>query len=594
VYRLDLGDCDARANRIPADDDNLLPVSSAHAWPGEVVHDRPNQLIGIHRSVLYICFLAFDTTAYRSLGQDFWIHRRSYLLDCEGPTLLDWGVMRMLIMETLNSLMYGFGICLQPYNLFFAVLGCLFGTIIGVLPGVGPLAGTAMLLPLTFGMPPVSSIIMLSAIYYGAMYGGTITSVLVNVPGEAASAITCLDGYAMAKKGRAGAALAIAAIGSFIGGNIATMGLVLLAAPLTTIALKFGPPEFFSLMLIGLALATTLSSQSLLRALISSVLGLLLAMVGFDPVMGVPRFAFGQKDLLDGIGIVPIAMGLFGIGELLSSADPKASSFIKTRLREIWPSREEFKASVGPILRGSGIGFFLGLIPGVGVLVPTFISYAVEKKVSKHPERFGTGMIEGVAAPETANNAYCNAAMIPLFTLGVPSSAVIAILMGAFMMNGLIPGPFLFKEHPDVAWGVIASLYVGNLTLLIMNLPMIPIWVSFLKIPTPILYTLILGFCTIGAYSGHNSVFDVGITLVFGVIGYAFKKLDIPMAPLILTVILGPLMERALRNSLEISRGDFTIFFTNPISATLLGLTALFVVMSLMKLATQVKQDRLE
>ena len=351
-------------------------------------------------------------------------------------------------MEAFHALMDGFAVCLQWQYLFFAVLGCLVGTLIGVLPGVGPAAGTAMLLPLTFGMSPIASIIMLSAIYYGSMYGGTITSVLVNVPGEAASAITCLDGYAMAKKGRAGSALAIAAIGSFIGGNVATMGLVLLALPLTAVALKFGPPEFFSLMLIGLSLATTLASRSVVRALISAVLGLLLAMIGMDPVLGVPRFTFGEKELLDGIGIVPIAMGLFGIGELLLTAEGSKSSVIHTRLREMWPSWQEMKASIWPIFRGTGIGFFLGLIPGIGVLVPTFISYAVEKKISKTPEKFGTGMIEGVAAPETANNAYCNAAMIPLFTLGVPGSAVIAILMSAFMMNGLIPGPLPVPGAP--------------------------------------------------------------------------------------------------------------------------------------------------
>ena len=494
-------------------------------------------------------------------------------------------------MDTFHSLMYGFAICLQPANLLFAIIGCLAGTIIGILPGVGPAAGTAMLLPMTFGMPPVASIIMLSAIYYGAMYGGTITSVLVNVPGEAASAITCLDGYQMAKKGRAGAALAVAAIGSFIGGNVATMGLVLLALPLTTMALKFGPPEFFSLMFVGLSLATSLASKSMTRALISAVLGLLLAMVGIDPVMGVPRFTFGHKDLLDGIGIIPIAMGMFGIGELLLTAEGSTTAFINTKFKEMWLSWQEFKASIWPITRGTFIGFFMGLIPGVGVLVPTFISYAVEKKLSKHPEKFGTGMIEGVAAPETANNAYCNAAFIPLFTLGVPGSAVIAILMSAFMMNGLIPGPFLFKEHPDVVWGVIASFYIGNLVLLIMNLPMIPLWVSFLRIPTPILYTLILGFCVIGAYSGHNSVFDVGLTLGFGILGYLFKKLDFPMAPMILTVILGPLMERALRQSLEMSRGDFSILFTRPISAGLLALAALFVASSFFRMSKAVKKD---
>ncbi len=495
-------------------------------------------------------------------------------------------------MDAFQHLMEGFAICLQWKYLIFAVIGCLAGTLIGVLPGVGPAAGTAMLLPLTFGMPPIGAIIMLAAIYYGSMYGGTITSVLVNVPGEAASAITCLDGYAMARKGRAGAALAIAAIGSFIGGNVATLGLVLLAMPLTAVALKFGPPEFFSLMLVGLTLATTLASRSVVRALVSAALGLLLAMVGMDPVLGLPRFTFGQKDLLDGIGIVPLAMGLFGVGELLLTAEGSATAVIRTKLRDMWPSWPEFKASIMPIVRGTGIGFFLGLIPGVGVLVPTFIAYAVEKKVSKTPEQFGTGMIQGVAAPETANNAYCNAAMIPLFTLGVPGSAVIAILMSAFMMNGLIPGPFLFQEHPDIAWAVIASFYVGNLLLLVMNLPMIPLWVSFLRLSTPILHTLILAFCVIGAYSAHNSRFDVGLTLFFGFVGYAFKKLDIPLAPMVLTVILGPLMERALRQSLEMSRGDFTIFFTRPISVAMIALAALFLATSLMKMVGLVKEDR--
>jgi len=494
-------------------------------------------------------------------------------------------------MDAFQFLMNGFMICFQPQNLLFAILGCLLGTIIGVLPGIGPAAGTAMLIPVTFGMPATSSIIMLSAIYYGSMYGGTITSVLVNVPGEAASAITCLDGYQMAKKGRAGAALAVAAIGSFFGGTVATMGLVLLALPLTSIALKFGPPEFFSLMFVGLTLATSLASKSMTRALISSVLGLLLAMVGIDPVMGSPRFTFGQIELFDGFGIVPIAMGMFGIGELLLSAEDSTTTVIHTKLREMWLTWREFKSSIFPIIRGTFVGFSFGLIPGVGVLVPTFFSYGLEKKLSKHPEKFGTGMIEGVAAPETANNAYCNAAMIPLFTLGVPGSAVIAIIMSAFMMNGLIPGPFLFKEHPEIVWAVIASFYVGNFILLIMNLPMIPMWVTMLRIPKPLLYTLILGFCVIGAYSMNESVFDVGLTLSFGVLGYLFRKLDFPMAPMILTIILGPMMEKAMRQSLDMSRGDFSIFFTRPISVGLLVLAALFVVSSFFRASAVIKED---
>lgn len=494
-------------------------------------------------------------------------------------------------MEALNFLLMGFGICLQPQNILFAILGCFLGTFIGVLPGVGPAAGTAILLPLTFGMPPTAAIIMLSAIYYGAMYGGTITSVLVNVPGEAASAITCLDGYQMAKKGRAGAALMVAACGSFIGGTVATIGLVLVALPLTDLALKFGPPELFCLMSVGLTFATCLSSTSMIRALIAALIGLLLAMVGMDPVSGNPRFTFGQIELYDGIGIVPIAMGMFGIGELLLTAETSKESFIPTKLKEMWLTRDELKRSIFPIGRGTLIGFFLGLIPGIGVLVPTFISYAAEKRLSKNPEMFGTGMIEGVAAPETANNAYVNAAMIPLFTLGIPGSAVIAILMGAFTMNGIIPGPFLFKEYPEVVWAVIASFYIGNLILLIMNVPMIPIWVACLKIPMPILRTLILGFCVIGAYATDESVFDVGLTLGFGILGYLFKKLDFPMAPLILTVILGPMMERALRQTMEMSRGDFTIFLTRPISAGLLVITVVFIFILSRKKSSVVKQD---
>jgi putative tricarboxylic transport membrane protein len=494
-------------------------------------------------------------------------------------------------MDTLDFLLMGFGICLQPENILFAVLGCFLGTLIGILPGVGPAAGTAILLPLTFGMPPIASIIMLSAIYYGAMYGGTITSVLVNLPGEAASAITCVEGYQMAMKGRAGAALTVSAIGSFLGGTVATFGLVLLALPLTALALTFGPPEFFCLMSVGLSLATCLASTSMIRALISAFIGLLLAMIGIDPVMGIPRFTFGQPALFDGIGIVPIAMGMFGIGELLLTGDSSKQSVIHTTLREMWLTWVELKASIFPIVRGTIIGFFMGLLPGIGVLVPTFISYAVEKRISKNPEKFGTGMIEGVAAPETANNAYCNAAMIPLFTLGVPGSAVMAILMGAFTMNGLIPGPFLFQDHPDIVWAVIASLYIGNLILLIMNMPLIPMWISLLKIPTSILRTLILGFCVIGAYTAHESVFDVGLTLGFGVLGYLFKKLDFPIAPLILTVILGPMMERAMRQSLEMSRGDFSIFFTRPISVGLLALAIVVILSSFWKKSSVVKID---
>jgi putative tricarboxylic transport membrane protein len=483
-------------------------------------------------------------------------------------------------LDTFQLLLGGFATVLQPTNILFAVIGCVLGTVIGVLPGVGPAAGTAILIPITVALDPTGAIIMLAAVYYGAMYGGTITSVLINTPGEAASAVTCLDGYQMAKRGRAGPALAVAAIGSFIGGTVATMGLVVLALPLTRLALSFGPPEFFALMVVGLSLVTGLASRSLLRAIIAAVLGLLLTQVGIDPVMGAPRFTFGRMELLDGFGIVPVVMGLFGVGEILLNAEARAMQVFETKVSSLILSKKDIKESAWPIVRGTGIGFFLGLIPGIGSMIPTFLSYAVEKRMSKTPERFGTGMIEGVAGPETANNSYANAALIPLFTLGIPGSPTTAVLMGAFMMNGLIPGPMLFTEHPQFVWAVIASLYVGNVILVILNLPFIPLWVALLKIPYSILLTLVLGFCVVGAYSLSNSVFDIGAMLAFGILGYLFKKLDIPTAPLVLTLVLGSLMERGLRQSMEMSGGDFSIFFTRPISATLLAIAVLVIITS--------------
>jgi putative tricarboxylic transport membrane protein len=492
-------------------------------------------------------------------------------------------------METFDLLMGGFGTALQPTNLIFAFIGCVMGTLVGILPGIGPVAGTAILIPMTFSLDATPAIIMLAAIYYGAMYGGTLTSVLVNVPGEAASAITCLDGYEMAKKGRAGPALAVAALGSFFAGTVATMGLVLLALPLTALALKFGPPEFFALMVLGLSLVTGLASRSLVRALMSAIFGLLIAMVGIDPVVGLPRFTFGVTELMDGLHVVPVAMGLFGIGEILINVERKTGKIFETKYKSLIPSAQDTKDSVMPVLRGTGIGFFIGLIPGVGAVIPTLISYIAEKRVSKTPEKFGTGMIQGVAGPEAANNAYSNAALIPLFTLGLPGSPTVAIIMGAFMMNGLIPGPFLFTEHSDFVWAVIASLYIGNVILVVLNLPMIPLWVSILKIPYSILYTFILGFCILGAYTLNASVFDVAVMMVFGVIGYFMRKLDIPAAPIILTMILGPLMEDSLRQSLNMSGGDFSILFTRPISATLLALATLFIVSSTFHVVSQVR-----
>jgi putative tricarboxylic transport membrane protein len=459
-------------------------------------------------------------------------------------------------------------------NLLYAFIGCVLGTLIGVLPGLGPAAGTAILIPVTFSLDPIGGIIMLAAIYYGAMYGGTITSVLVNVPGEAASVITCLDGYQMARQGRAGPALGIAAIGSFIGGTFATLALMVVSLPLANFALRFGPPEVFALLVVGLSLVTGLSGKSIFAALIMTMFGLMLAMIGMDPVRGAPRFTFGIPPLYDGIGFIPVVMGLFGIGEILLSMEAPVLEVIKTKLTDLLPKREEWKVSTGAIGRGTIIGFFLGLIPGIGAIIPTFLAYAVEKKVSKHPEKFGTGVIEGVASPETANNAYANGAMIPLLSLGIPGSPTLAVLMGAFIIHGLTPGPFLFKERPDVVWGLIASLYLGNVMLLILNLPLVGVWAKLLEIRYEFLYPGILLFCILGAYSLNQSVFDVGVMVAFGVLGYIFRKLDWPLAPTVLALILGPMMERALRTSLEMSGGDLSILVTRPISAVLLIVAA--------------------
>ena len=477
-------------------------------------------------------------------------------------------------MDALQYWIQGFSVALQPANLLYAFIGCVLGTLIGVLPGLGPAAGTAILIPVTFSLDPIGAIIMLAAIYYGAMYGGTITSVLVNVPGEAASVITCLDGYQMAKQGRAGPALGIAAIGSFIGGTFATFALMVVSLPLATFALRFGPPEVFSLLVVGLSLVTGLSGRSLLAALVMTLFGLMLSMIGMDPVRGAPRFTFGIPPLYDGIGFIPVVMGLFGIGEILLSMEAPVLEVIKTKLTDLLPKREEWRISTAAIGRGTIIGFFLGLIPGIGAIIPTFLAYVVEKKVSKHPEKFGTGVIEGVASPETANNSYANGAMVPLLTLGIPGSPTLAVLMGAFIIHGLTPGPFLFKERPDVVWGLIASLYLGNVILLVLNLPLVGFWAKLLEIRYQFLYPGILLFCILGAYSLNQSVFDVGVMIAFGVLGYIFRKIDWPLAPTVLALILGPMMERALRTSLEMSAGDLSILATRPISAVLLIVAA--------------------
>ncbi|HTM76380.1 MAG TPA: tripartite tricarboxylate transporter permease, partial [Devosia sp.] len=417
---------------------------------------------------------------------------------------------------------------LQPDNLLYALIGCIIGTLVGVLPGIGPVAGIAILLPVTFSMEPSGALIMLAAIYYGTMYGGTITSVLMNVPGESASVVTAIDGYQMAQKGRAGQALAIAALGSFFGGCVATFGMVLLSGPLSQLGLMFGPPEFFALVLVGFSLLVGLAGNSVTKSLISAIFGLALTLPGFDPMAGMPRLTFGQISMLDGFGLVPVLMGLFGISEILLNIETSRKTLVSTPMTSMFLSRQEIKDSIMPILRGTGLGFLIGLIPGLGAATASFSAYALERRVSRHPERFGHGAIEGVAGPEAANNATANASFLPLLALGIPGSASVALLMGAFLMNGITPGPFLFRDHGDLVWTLIASMLVGNFILLALNLPLVGIWAKVLDIPYALLFSLIVVFATIGSYAINNSMVDVGMMFAFGVIGYLFRKVDIP------------------------------------------------------------------
>ena len=480
-------------------------------------------------------------------------------------------------MDTWALLLDGFATALQPQNLLFALVGCALGMMVGILPGVGPIAGISILLPLSFHLDATGSIIMLAAIYYGAMYGGTITTVLLNVPGEGSSAITAIDGYQMAKQGRAGSALGIAAIGSFIGGTVATILLVLAAPTLATLALSFGPPELFALLVFAICLLVGLGSRSVLLSLVSGALGLALVLPGTDLFTGMPRLTFGHLELLSGLDFVPIIMGLFGLGEIFYNAHLRyvtAHAHAKASARV---SRQDLKDSSGAIARGSVLGSVLGIIPGVGTVAPTLMSYALEKKISKNPGAFGNGAIQGVAGPETTNNAYANSAMIPLFTLGIPASPTIAVLMGAFLINGLTPGPKLFESNPTLVWGIIASLFVGNAILLIMNLPLIRIWVQIVRIPYNLLFPLIVVFMVIGSYSVNKSLWDVGVLIAFGLFGYFAKLIDFPIVPIALTLILGPMLEKSLRQSIQYSGGDPAVFFRGPISTTFLVIAMLVI-----------------
>jgi putative tricarboxylic transport membrane protein len=421
---------------------------------------------------------------------------------------------------------------------------------------------------------------MLAGIYYGAMYGGSTTSILVNIPGEAASAVTCLDGYQMARQGKAGRALGISAFGSFIAGTIGIVGLTLVAVPLADLALRFGPPEYFALMCLGMVVLTFLSSTSMIRALMMACFGILIGTVGTDTVSGTTRFSFGMTELMDGVGLVPVVMGLFGISEMLLNIETKIDREIfKTRVKGLFPTVRDWIQSAGAIIRGTVIGFFLGILPGGGAVLSSFVSYAVEKKVSKTPEKFGTGLIEGVAAPESANNSAAQGAFIPLLTLGIPSNVVMAMLLGALIIHGVTPGPLLLTNHPQVFWGVVGSMYIGNVMLLILNLPLIGLWVQLLKVPYAILMPLIIVFCIIGSYTIANSMMDVFFMLIFGVVGYLMKKLRYEAPPLILAYVLGPMLEYSLKQSLMVSRGSFKIFFSRPISAACLVIALMLVVL---------------
>lgn len=473
-------------------------------------------------------------------------------------------------MTTLGHLLTGFETALGGWNLLFCLIGVSFGMLVGLLPGLGPSAGTAILIPLTFGMDPIAAIVMLAGIYYGAMYGGTITSVLINTPGESASVITCLDGYPMAQQGRAGTALGVAAIGSFIGGIVATIGLTIVGPPIARMALKFGPPEYFALLMVGMVLVISLMGKSLIRGLVSAFLGLSLAMIGMDLMTGSVRYAFGQPYLIEGLDFVTLSIGLFGLSELLLSAEQKWKSSKPPKVKGVLPRREEWKPTLKSIGRGTGIGFLIGLIPGMNSVIAPVVSYSVEKKLAKDPSRFGKGAIEGVAGPETANNSYSGAALIPLFSLGIPSSPTIAVLLGAFMMHGLTPGPTLIRDNPGFVWAVIASMFIGNAILLILNLPLASLWVKLTRIPYNLLFAFVLIFLITGTYTINNSLWDVGVMLAFGLIGYLFRKVNIPIAPIVLTFVLGVLMEKSLLQSMAMTGGDFVAIFQRPISGTLL------------------------
>ena len=493
----------------------------------------------------------------------------------------------MEILGSLQQLLAGFAVATTPQNLFYCLAGAIVGTLVGILPGLGPIAGIALLIPATFSLNPTSAIIMLAGIYYGAMYGGSTTSILINVPGETASVMTCIEGYQMARKGRAGPALAISAIGSFIAGSLAILGLVFLAPPLAEAALAFGPPEFFSLMVFGFVVLSNVTGGSLLKSLMMGVVGLIIGTIGLDPVTGDQRFTFGSVSLLGGIEFVAVAIGLFGIAEVLANVAQPAETLeqgvLVPRFRDLYPTFTDIKQSLGAILRGTGIGFGVGLVPGPAPVIATYASYLVEKSVARHPEEFGHGAIQGVAGPESANNAACQSAFIPLFVLGIPFAPPTAILLGALLIHGVNPGPTLISEHPQLFWGVVASMYIGNFILLLLNLPFVPLFANILRVPKKVLLPLVMLFCLTGMYSVNNFMVDLWVMLACGALGYLMRKWAYEGAPLLLALVLGPRMEVAFRQSLMISHGAFAIFLARPVSLIFLLATLGFLLLPLLR-----------
>jgi putative tricarboxylic transport membrane protein len=500
-------------------------------------------------------------------------------------------------MEVLTSLGHGFAVAFEPLNLFWCFVGVFLGTAVGVMPGLGPAATIAMLLPLTFNMPPTTAVIMLAGIYYGAKYGGSTTAILLNVPGESASVVTCLDGYQMARKGRAGAALGIAAISSFIAGTVGVIGLMLLAPPLAKFGLSFSSPEYFALMFMGLAMVVLLAGESMIKALLAMLVGLWIASMGIDLFSDTSRFTFGQSELLDGVDFVIVAIGVFALGEVFGNMEKRGEGTmlpVPKGFRNLLPTMEELKACRFAFLNGSIIGFIIGVLPGAGSTIASFISYGLEKAVSKHPEKFGTGVPEGVAAPEGANNSETGGAMVPLLTLGIPGSGTTAILLAAFILWGLRPGPLMIHENPGLFWGLVASMYVGNIMLLVLNLPLIPLFAQILKLREYILYPIIFGISIVGVYAVSSSLFDCWMLVFFGLLGYAVRRLDYPSAPLILGLVLGDSMERSLRQSLMMSQGDLGILVSRPISATMLVLAVALLCVPLFRRANAWRIKALE